>query len=833
MTKNLAYLIFASLTFLSCLLQANQAIAQGVGGRDYYWCSGSPSDSGQYADSEKAMALVCMKNQDQWPDAWSVISLTCGGNWQYYPQYGTDEDDGACQIKVGGPDPRSGEYQEREYGTYLTRCSFSPWRVWMGSQCWSVLPKVKDKDRTCGLVDPIYPLTGANVHPQSLGFSLAGTTLNVVYDQRNLLLNSTNGMGHQIGGTSEFGQYWHGSFSRLLVAQTFPDQSTVVNIALERGDGRWETFQPNADRSLFISTVELLDTIQPLTSGWRRIDGRSLFEEIYDASGKLLQTNYADGRALTYAYPNGLLQSMTDQTGRTITFSFGPTSGKIETISSLDGSQTSLSYNSSGDLASVTWPDANAAKFLYEQPNSPSALTGVVDEAHSIADGVQFQKFGYDSSSRVTSAENAGGVDRYSIAYSQAPAWQSYDAYDTLNRVVWRTISWQPPVAPVLTLPNGQQSTLTAVDVLGSPAQAAQTQVSGAGCSAATSAQTFDDGAGNPTSQDDFNGNRVCFAYDTTRNLRTVTLEGLQGGTSGKACPASLASYVPSASNAAYPERKTMTAWHPDWALKAQEAEPKKITTWVYNGQPDPIGGGTAACVTPATALPDGKPLAVLCARYEQATTDATGAFGMSATVTGAARKWSYTYNQYGQVLSETTPKQSATDALSHTTTYAYYADTSLSGNVGHTLGDLQVVTNPKGQQTTYTSYDGAGRLLSSTDANGVVSNQTYWPRGWLHTQMVTPVSGTALTTTYNYWPTGLLKTVTMPDASTLNYVYDDAHRLTDVTDAAGNKIHYVLDNMGNRTGEQVIDASGNLASTVSRVFDALNRVQSQTGQAH
>ena len=63
-----------------------------------------------------------------------------------------------------------------------------------------------------------------------------------------------------------------------------------------------------------------------------------------------------------------------------------------------------------------------------------------------------------------------------------------------------------------------------------------------------------------------------------------------------------------------------------------------------------------------------------------------------------------------------------------------------------------------------------------------------------------------------------------------LNYAYDDAHRLTDVTDAAGNKIHYVLDNVGNRTSEQVTDASGNLASTVSRVFDALNRVQTQTG---
>ncbi len=113
------------------------------------------------------------------------------------------------------------------------------------------------------------------------------------------------------------------------------------------------------------------------------------------------------------------------------------------------------------------------------------------------------------------------------------------------------------------------------------------------------------------------------------------------------------------------------------------------------------------------------------------------------------------------------------------------------------------------------------------------VTTLSYFPRGWLQTQTVTPAAGAALTTTYAYWSTGLLKTVTMPNASTLNYTYDDAHRLTDVVDGAGNKLHYVLDNVGNRTSEQVSDASGNLASSVARVYDALNRVQSTTGAMH
>ena len=294
-----------------------------------------------------------------------------------------------------------------------------------------------------------------------------------------------------------------------------------------------------------------------------------------------------------------------------------------------------------------------------------------------------------------------------------------------------------------------------------------------------------------------------------------------------------LSAYSLSTADPTHPERKTTTVWHPDWVLRAREAAPKKITTWVYNGQPDPIAGTTASCVTPATTLPDGKPLAVLCARYEQATQDATGALGLSAAVTGATRTWTSTYNQFGQVLTETTPKQSPTDPLSHTTTYAYYPTTSFSGASGHTMGDLATLTNPLGQVTTFTSYDKAGRLLSSTDANGTVTSMSYFPRGWLQTQTVTPASGSALTTSYAYYPTGLLQTVTMPDASTLNYTYDDAHRLTDVADAAGNKVHYVLDNVGNRTSEQLTDASGQLASSISRVYDALNRVQSSTGASH
>jgi YD repeat-containing protein len=256
--------------------------------------------------------------------------------------------------------------------------------------------------------------------------------------------------------------------------------------------------------------------------------------------------------------------------------------------------------------------------------------------------------------------------------------------------------------------------------------------------------------------------------------------------------------------------------------LEIKQAEPKKITISVYNGQPDPRAGNATASCAPTTALlPDGSRIAVLCKKVEQGTTDATGSLGFSATVTGTPRTWTYTYNQYGQVLT-------ARDPLSKQTTYAYYSDTTDQ----HTMGDLQSVIDSAGRITQYTRYDKSGRLMQSVDANGTVTDTTYTPRGWVKTVTVTVPGAAAQASLYDYDGVGQLKKATLPDGSALEYTYDAAHRLTSVKDAAGNSVTYTLDNMGNRTGEDLKDPNGTLARNITRVYDALNRAQSTTGTA-
>ena len=72
----------------------------------------------------------------------------------------------------------------------------------------------------------------------------------------------------------------------------------------------------------------------------------------------------------------------------------------------------------------------------------------------------------------------------------------------------------------------------------------------------------------------------------------------------------------------------------------------------------------------------------------------------------------------------------------------------------------------------------------------------------------------------------------TLPDGTSLAYSYDPAHRLTGVTEAAGNTVTYTLDAAGNRTGEDVRDSTSTLRRSIARSYDALNRLQQVTGAA-
>ncbi|HMN46057.1 MAG TPA: DNRLRE domain-containing protein [Povalibacter sp.] len=187
-------------------------------------------------------------------------------------------------------------------------------------------------------------------------------------------------------------------------------------------------------------------------------------------------------------------------------------------------------------------------------------------------------------------------------------------------------------------------------------------------------------------------------------------------------------------------------------------------------------------------------------------------------TTTSDSRTWTYTYNAFGQVLTADGPRSDVSDV----TTYTYYTCTT-----GYQCGQVHTITNALGHITTYTTYNAHGQPLTITDPNGVVTTLTYDLR-----QRLTSRTVGSEQTTFEYWPTGLLKKATLPDGSHLSYTYDAAHRLTDISDAEGNTIHYTLDAMGNRTNEELRDPSSALTQTRTRVFNTLNQLWKQIGAA-
>ena len=141
----------------------------------------------------------------------------------------------------------------------------------------------------------------------------------------------------------------------------------------------------------------------------------------------------------------------------------------------------------------------------------------------------------------------------------------------------------------------------------------------------------------------------------------------------------------------------------------------------------------------------------------------------------------------------------------------------------------------PVGNITTYNSYNAHGQPTQIIDPNGIVTTLAYDARLRLTDRCSNgslPACSGGELTHFDYYPTGLLKKVTLPDSSYALYTYDNAHRLTQISDGAGNSIQYTLDNMGNRTAEKTYDPSSVLHRTHTRVYNTLNELYQDVNAA-
>lgn len=206
--------------------------------------------------------------------------------------------------------------------------------------------------------------------------------------------------------------------------------------------------------------------------------------------------------------------------------------------------------------------------------------------------------------------------------------------------------------------------------------------------------------------------------------------------------------------------------------------------------------------------------------------------FQLPAQIDEPGRRTTYTYDASGNRLTETILDTSSN--ASRTTTWSYTAQGLLDTVDGprtdvvdvtdydyNSQGDLIRIINALGQVTGIPQRDAHGNPTKIIDPNGIETLLTYDGRQRLKTRSVA-----GAVTVFDYDSAGQLKKITLPDGSFISYSYDPAHRLTDLQDNLGNKIHYTLDAMSNRTKEEVFDPSSVLRRTQSQVFDSLSRLK-------
>jgi RHS repeat-associated protein len=557
------------------------------------------------------------------------------------------------------------------------------------------------------------------------------------------------------------GERWRHNYDRAVTAATV---GSVTSAAVLRPSGNISHFTLTG--GAWVPDADIEDTLIQLVDGSGTPIGWSYETteheiESYDVSGRLLSISDRQGRTQTLLYSDastpgsiapvpGLLLSVTDDFGRSLQFTYN-IQRRIQTLTVPGGGAFTYTYDTSDNLQTATYPDTRVRTYVYSEAaymqNNPrrNYLTGIIDES-----GTRFATFSYDAAAgRAVGTTHAGGADAISIAYSVNSNKNVTSAVitDAIGTARTRQFQFRIGVVKNTAVTQGGASTAIALDA-----------------------------NGNATSRADFLGNKTCYAYDLTRNLETVRVEGFASGIS---CPANLSIYV---STSGTRQRKISTSWHSTYRKPAQIAETGRSTGFTY----DSAGNVLTRTITD--------------------------------TATSQTRTWTYTYNSYGQVLTDDGPRTDVSDV----TTYTYYSCTT-----GDECGQLHTVTNALSRTTTYNTYDAHGQPLTITDPNGAVTTLTYDLR-----QRLTSRDVDGDTTNFEYWPTGLLKKATLADGSFTLYIYDDAHRLTEIEDGDGNRIEYTLDAMGNRTAEEVYDPSSTLSRTRTHAFNSLNQLWKQLGAA-
>jgi RHS repeat-associated protein len=457
--------------------------------------------------------------------------------------------------------------------------------------------------------------------------------------------------------------------------------------------------------------------------GWT-LKNRDQSSLIFDANGRLIEDLDANGRELALSYnSSGQLASITDLIGATsLTFGYN-SSGLVTSLTDGTGAAVAFTYNAQTYLLTqIVNQNGNHVTFAYDGSGNILTLTG--------NDGTVLTTNTYDSLGRaVTQADAVSGHAPLQLSYQQASV--------TANIVT--TVTDKTGAVSIYTS-DSNYHLLSVQNPLNEVTH-----------------YTYDS-LGNLLSQTDPLGHVTHYTYDSSGNLLTTVDPAGKVTTCTYDSRNNLLSVTDPAGGV------TTRTYDANNNLLTLTDPLGQTTTWTYDQNSMPL----------TKTLPRG------------GTYHYTNAGGQVAQVTdpdGVTKTFAYDAD------SRLTAQQ---DALGNQTAYAY-----------DPIGNLVTTTNPLNQTTT-SSYDFRNRTVSSTDAAGATTHYSYDNNN----NLLSSTDPLGNVTGFAYDGDDRLISTTDPRGKTTTRSYDSAGETTATSDATGATTTYSYDAAGHRTA--VVDPLGN-----------------------
>ncbi|MDN5924142.1 MAG: DUF6531 domain-containing protein, partial [Xanthomonadales bacterium] len=522
--------------------------------------------------------------------------------------------------------------------------------------------------------------------------------------------------------------------------------------------------------------------------------------ETYDAEGRLMSITSRDGFVQSLSYtdtsnlPRDHVQKVTDPQGRTLRFGYN-SGGQLISLTDGNGKVIQYAYDTSGNLQTATYPDTNSGNttrtYHYNETgqtggtSQPHALTGITDENND-----RYASWGYTVAGKanlsVHGPFSGGTIDRTSLTFNGNGTTTVTDCMGQ-DRVFGFQVQFLVARGTALDEPCDY-------------------------CGTNFASRIFDS-HGYPSSGSDFRSFKTGFTYNA-RGLETQRIEAVGENK----------------------ERTIDTTWNANFRVPTQRrvvnhaATIEKRTDLVYNSRGQPTArcaydltqsGASSYTCAASGSVPVGirRWVITYCDTIDLTPPDSIGSM---------AEKLAKGCPLVGLVRRVDGPRTDVNDRM----TYQYYLADDTASSPKYRSGDPSEVIDALGHTTDYLAYGGNGRVLRMQDANGVLTDSIWHPRGWLLARSVRALasgspSANDATTTMAYDGVGNLTGIEQPDGVSMTYTHDNAHRLTTITDDLGNHIDYTLDALGHRVAEKTFDV--NNATTPSlfltRTWNALSRL--------